>query len=169
MEVDELQEVLMVSNDSLSNPSMITESSPPSTFCNLLIDAPDALPIPPTPPLLTQSGHPRHDYRLPKQFQDNLPEPPAPVPNLPSNPNSETHPVRWVILIVRDCLVTVMNSFGIWQNYLERPSVDPDALLTIEDLSNSNRYGNTFTSGTHTSESSPPHWPFLNATVHAVM
>jgi hypothetical protein len=59
-----------------------------------------------------------------------------------------------------------MNSFGIWRDYPERPSVDPDALLTIEDLSNSNRYG---TSGTHPSKPSPPHWPFMNATVHAVM
>jgi hypothetical protein len=61
-----------------------------------------------------------------------------------------------------------MNSFGIWRDYPERPSVDPDALLTIEDLSNSNHYG-TFESGTHPSKPSSPHWPFMNATVHAVM
>jgi hypothetical protein len=174
MEVDEPQDVLMVSDDSLSNPSESrnAECNTPSTFLNPPINTPDALPFPTPPtPLLTQSGRPRRDYRLPKRFQDNLPEPPAPVPlaNLPSNPNpeSETHPVRRVILIVRDRLVTVVNSFGIWRDYPERPSVDPDALLTLEDLSNSTHYDN----GTHPSQSSPPspHWPFLNATVHSVM
>jgi hypothetical protein len=164
MEVDEPEEGLTVSDssDSLANPS--------STFQLTDYDAP--LPFLPTPPLLTQSGRPRRDYRLPKRFQDNLPEPPAPVPNLPSNPIPEPHPVRRVILIVRDRLVTVVNSFGIWRDYPERPSVDPDALLTIEDLSNRR---DTYKSGTHPSESdsSPEsrssYWPFSNATIHTVM
>ena len=156
MEVDEPQ-ALMVSDDSLSNPfeSMNAECNPP-----------------PTPrPLLTQSGRPRRDYRLPKRFQDNLPEPPAPVPleNPPSNPNPETHPVRRVILIVHDRLVTVMNSFGIWRDYPERPSVDPDALLTLEDLSSSKNYGDGTQSHPSRLSSPSPHWPFLNATVRAVM
>ncbi len=149
---------------------MITESTSPSEFSTLL-----NLPVdtPPPTPLLTQFGRPRRHYRLPKRFHDNLPEPPAPVPNLPSNrDHTEPHPVRQVILIVCDHLVTVMNSFGIWRDYPERPSVDPDALLTIEDLSNTTRYPpdtQVCTSGTGTSESSSPHWPFLNATVHSVM
>ena len=133
------------------------------------MDAPDALPLPlpPTPlPPLTQSGRPRRDYRLPKRFQDNLPEPPAPVSSLLSHPTPEPQSVRRVILIVRDRLVKVMNSFGIWRDYPERPSVDPDALLTIEDLSNSKPSG---TPATYPFKPSPPHWPFMNATVHAVM
>src|SRR5882672_6253408 len=32
------------------------------------------------PPSLTRSGRPRREYRLPKHFHDNLPEPPAPAP-----------------------------------------------------------------------------------------
>jgi hypothetical protein len=167
MEVDK---PFMASHDSLSDPSMITEGTSPSEFSTLL-----NLPVntPPPIPLLTQSGCPRRDYRLPKRFHNNLPEPPAPVPNLPSNrDHTEPHPVRRVILIVCNCLVTVMNSFGIWRDYPERPSVDPDALLTIEDLSNTTRYPpdtQVCTSGTDTFESSSPHWPFLNATVHSIM
>ncbi len=165
------------SSDSLSNSSTITESNTSCTFLDppMDCDTPDAtpLPLPPTPPLLTRSGRPQRDYRLPKRFQDNLPEPPAPVPNLPSDPISEPHPVRRVILIVRDRLVTAINSFGIWRDYPERPSVDPDALLTIEDLSNSNHHDDTYKSGTHPSESSPDshpsYWPFSNATIHTVM
>jgi len=169
MEVDK---PLMASHDLLSDPSMITESTSPSessTPLNFPVDTPLQTP------LLTQSGRPRRDYRLPKRFHDNLPEPPAPVvPNLPSDRDHipEPHPVRRVILIVRDRLLTVMNSFGIWRDYSERPSVDPDAFLTIDDLSNSTRYRpdtQVCTSGTDTSESSPQYWPFLNATVHSIM
>lgn len=65
-----------------------------------------------------------------------------------------------------------MNSFGIWRDYPERPSVDPDAFLTLEDLSNF-RPGNVplhdMPPATHSSESCSSHWPFLNGTIHAVM
>ena len=166
MDVDmkEPQEEPMVSDSSAA------ESGPSSTSADFQM----ASETPPTPPpLQTQSGRPRHDYRLPKRFRDNLPEPPAPVPSTLSNPNPglQCDPIRRVVLIVRDRLVTVMNSFGIWRDYPERPTVDPDAFLTLEDLSNSrsNAPSHNMPSATHFSESRPPHWPFLNKTVHAVM
>ena len=137
-----------------------------SALPNLVLDVPEIVNAPP-PPLLTQSGRPRREYHLPKRFRDNLPEPPAPAPNL------NTNPVRRVILIVRDRLVTAMNSFGIWRDYPERPSVDPDSHLTLEELSNSYRHGHLDAalskSETHSSESRPSHWPFSNGTVHGVM
>jgi len=131
-------------------------------------------PPPTPPPLQTQSGRPRRDYRLPKRFRDNLPEPPAPIPSTLSNPSLGLQClIRRVVLIVRDRLVTITNSFGIWRDYPERPSVDPDAFLTLEDLSNSRRHGsgapNDVPSATQLCELRPPHWPFLNQTVHAVM
>ena len=124
-----------------------------------------------SPPSLTRSGRPRREYRLPKRFRDNIPEPPAPAPTAPLNPDPNPHPLRRVILIVRDRLTTVMNSFGIWREYPERPSVDPDSALTLEDLSNSHRHSNTShaTPPPHPSQSRPSYWPFSNATVHSVM
>jgi hypothetical protein len=153
------------------------DNSPPSILSalpNLVLDMPETqVNEPPPTPLLTQSGRPRRQYHLPKRFRDNLPEPPAPVPTTPSDSN--TNPVRRVILIVRDRLVTVMNSFGIWRDYPERPSVDPDSHLTLEELSNSYRHGHLRAAPskpeceTHSSESRPSHWPFSNGTVHGIM
>ena len=128
------------------------------------IDVPQQSP----PPSFTQSGRPRREYRLPKRFRDNIPEPPAPVPATPPNPD----PVRRVILIVRDRLTTVINSFGVWRDYPRRPSADPDSVLTLEDLSNSHHNRNTSNTtppDSHPSESHSSYWPFSNATVHTVM
>jgi hypothetical protein len=160
-------------------------TSPHSTSSRLpdlvLADMPDhdtQVIVPPLPPLLTRSGRPRREYRLPKRFLDILPEPPAPAPITPSNTEANTNPssVRQIILIVRDRLVTIMNSFGIWRDYPERPSVDPDSHLTLEELANSYRNHNghlqshaTTTLSSHSSESRPAHWPFQNPSVHGVM
>ena len=67
-----------------------------------------------------------------------------------------------------------MNSFGIWRDYPERPSADPDALLTLQDLSNSHRHHSLASQDSHSesgphSSKPPSHWPFSNATVHAIM
>jgi hypothetical protein len=159
--------------------AMEVDNSPPPIVPGLPNLVPDSMPETqvnaPPPPLLTQTGRPRQGYRLPKRFRDNLPEPPAPAPTTSSSLESNTNPVRRVILIVRDRLVTVMNSFGIWRDYPERPSVDPDSHLTLEDLSNSYHHSHLQShaslSETHSSESEsrPSYWPFLNGTVHGVM
>ena len=133
---------------------------PPATLIDV---SPQKLPS-----SFTQTGRPRREYRLPKRFRDNIPEPPAPVPATPPNPD----PVRRVILIVRDRLTTVMNSFGIWRDYPRRPSADPDSVLTLEDLSNSRCDINTLSTtppNSHPSESRSSYWPFSNATVHTIM
>jgi len=68
-----------------------------------------------------------------------------------------------------------MNSFGIWRDYPERPTVDPDSLLNLDDLSTAHRPNNFVSHVTPSdsqasdSQSRPSHWLFLNATVHGVM
>ncbi len=149
----------------------VDSTLPNLTPDDLAADMAQVNDAPPPPPSLTQSGHPHREYRLPKQFRDNLPEPPAPVP---TNLDSNTNPVRRVILIVRDCLI-IMNSFGIWRDYPERPSVDPDSHLTLEDLSNSCCYDHLPShamipkSESSQAEAHPSYWPFQNPTVHGVM
>ena len=135
--------------------------------------------VPPPPPLLTQSGWPYQEYHLPKRFHDNLPKPPAPALIMPSNMEANRNPICQIVLIVRDRLVMIMNSFGIWRDYPEQPSVDPNSHLTLEELSNSYRHHNghlqshaTTTLSFHFSESRPghpAHWPFQNPSVHGVM
>ena len=159
-------------DNSISPPS--TSSGPPGLVLGDMPDTQDIV-LPP-PPLLTRSGPPHREYRLPMRFRDNLPEPPAPAPIMPSNTEANTNPIRRIILIVRDRLVTIVNSFGIWRDYPERPSVDPDSHLTLEELSNSYHHHNghlrshaNMTLSSHSSESRPAHWPFQNPSVHGIM
>ena len=125
---------------------MTVSTTPPSLWTMMDVDGNNLSIAPPdmletqagasSPPLLTQSGWPHQEYHLPNQFCDNLPEPPASaLATASSASESNTNPVRQVIFIVRDCSVTIANSFSIWRDYPERPSVDPDSLLTVEDLS----------------------------------
>jgi hypothetical protein len=158
-------------------------TTPPSSWTMMDVDGNNPSIAPPdmletqagasSPPLLTQSGRPCREYRLPKRFRDNLPEPPAPaLATASSASESNTNPVRRVILIVRDRLVTIANSFGIWRDYPERPSVDPDSLLTVEDLSCRRGHATQPTpseSDLHSSEARPSYWPFQNPTVHGIM
>ena len=46
----------------------------------------------------------------------------------------ETTVTTRVSLIVRNRFQTAVNSFGLWKEYLYRPSHDPDALVSVEDL-----------------------------------
>ncbi len=151
-----------------------TDNQGISTVLPDLDEFPASAQSPPT--LLTRSGRPRREYRLPKRYHDNLPEPLAPA-LMTSNLDPELpHRIRRVILIVRDRLVTTINSFGIWRDYPERPSTDPDALLTLEDLSNAvphhTRNHAVPSNSEFSSISSLPstsHWPFSNPTTHSVM
>lgn len=131
----------------------------------------DLDPEPPSlPPPLTRSGRPGRRYQLPKRFRDILPEPPAPV----DIPVPAPHVVRRVILIVRDRLVTTMNSFGLWRDYPNRPTTDPDATLTLDDLSNSRNRNRNSQSSNDTIPQPPDsprssYWPFSSPTVHGIM
>ena len=157
----------MASEESVTNgPTSIVSALPsPLPMSDTQFDPP--------PPLFTRSGRPRREYRLPKRFRDNLPEPPAPATTTPQSVSDPDPPVRRVLLIVRDRLITLMNSFGVWRDYPERPSVDPDSLLNLDDLSTAHRPNNFIShvmpSDSQAPELAPSHWPFSNATVHGVM
>ena len=98
----------------------------------------DSVPSPePALPTLTATGRPYHQRKLPQKLRDLLPEPPVPAP-LPPEP--EGAPISHVLLVVRDRLVMAANSFGIWHDYPRRPTTDPDAFLSLEDLSNSHSH-----------------------------
>ena len=45
-----------------------------------------------------------------------------------------TSTIPRISLIVRNHFRTPENSFGVWKEYLYRPSYDPDALISVEDL-----------------------------------
>lgn len=162
-----------------ASPSLEFETSDPSSphrdtggmqsWKELLVE-----PAPPDAPHPTQSGRPRREHRLPQRFRDNLPEPPTPAPILEMQ---ESNPRQRVLLIVRDRLITASNSFGIWRDYPDRPTADPDASLTLKDLSNRQHHTvSTFPepptanpAASSDSESQLTHWPFPNPTVYAVM
>jgi hypothetical protein len=82
-----------------------------------------------------------------------------------------------VLLIVRDRLVTVANSFGIWRDYPRRPTADPDVFLSFEDLSNAHDHSmdpnlpsKLPDQSTFLADSDRPfYWPFANPTIWRVM
>jgi hypothetical protein len=120
-------------------------------------DMPDAehpapsTPFPLRPPLphptLSTTGRPQRSHQLPARYRDILPEPPQPAA-LP--PSEDTATVPRVSLIVRNQFRTATNSFGLWKEYMYRPSYDPDAFISAEDL---------YRPPTHTSSAVPqdPH------------
>ncbi len=118
---------------------------------------------------LTRTGRPRRNYRLPRRFDDFLPEPASPTEMEP-----ETGSIRRVILIVRDSLVAAANSFGVWRDYPRRPTRDPDASLTLDDLAVNPSKSDPTTRSAFDAPELPasqnlPYWPFANATIHRVM
>ena len=144
------------------------------------LEPPTPPPPPPFPPMLTASGQPYRQRRLPRRFTDNLPEALAPVPmpyeSQPEAGVAEPGPVRRVLLIVRDRLVTTANSFGVWRDYPRRPTIDPDGSLSLEELSNSHRIPSNSPESspadlpTSSPDSERPfYWPCQNATIWRVM
>ena len=94
-----------------------------------------ALPLPPSLPLprpsLSKSGRPQRTHQFPARYRDTLPEPPLPAV---STPTEATSIVPRISLIVRNPFRTAENSFGLWKEYMYRPSHDPDAFISVEDL-----------------------------------
>ncbi|KAG2097224.1 uncharacterized protein F5147DRAFT_583689 [Suillus discolor] len=78
-----------------------------------------------------QAGRPPRTHRLPLRFRDELPVPPPAIP-VPAS----TNVVRRVVLYVFDSFRTSLNQFGIGREYRHRPSYDPDAFISVEQLSN---------------------------------
>jgi hypothetical protein len=85
-----------------------------------------------------EGGRPRRQCRLPARYRDNLPEP-APISITPTDemrqPSEAPAPLLPRIrLIVRDSICTMANTFGLWREYLHRPSFDPDSFVPSDDL-----------------------------------
>ncbi|KAG2090392.1 uncharacterized protein F5147DRAFT_658188 [Suillus discolor] len=78
-----------------------------------------------------QAGRPSRTHRLPLRFRDELPVPPPAIPAPAS-----TNVVHRVVLYVFDSFRTSLNQFGIGWEYHHRPSYDPDAFVSVEQLSN---------------------------------
>lgn len=86
---------------------------------------------------VVEGGRPRREHRLPARYRDNLPEP-API----ITPTDEMSPpleapapfLPRIRLIVRDSIRTMANTFGLWREYLHRPSFDPDSFVPSDDL-----------------------------------
>ncbi|KAJ3847524.1 hypothetical protein EV368DRAFT_69040 [Lentinula lateritia] len=69
---------------------------------------------------------------------DGHPDEPEPAPTemTAAEQRSSTRTLPRIILIVRDKLKTQLNVFGLWHEYPDRPSHDPDGEVGLEDLSN---------------------------------
>lgn len=102
-----------------------TELPPPSSPSHLSLPHPS----------LSKSGRPQRTHQLPARYLDILPEPPPPAAS-ESTPVEATSALPRVSLIVRNRFRTTENSFGLWKEYLYRPSYDPDAFISADDLYN---------------------------------
>ena len=89
---------------------MDIDVSQPAIIVDMDVDI--APPIP-----LTRTGRPRRNYRLPRRFDDFLPDTAS-----TSESEIETGTIQRVILVVRDQFVTAADKFGIWRDYPRRPT-----------------------------------------------
>ena len=113
-------------------PSLTPLDPPPPPFPSP--SQPETQTSPPLPPL-TQAGRPGCNYQLPKRYHpDPLSEPPHLAVQLDNAGSPSLHILPRINLIVRDTFKTIMNSFGIWHEYWHRPSIDPDAFVSVADL-----------------------------------
>ncbi|CAK5267103.1 unnamed protein product [Mycena citricolor] len=102
---------------------------------------PPVPPFPNPPPSTRLSGRPARTVRRPARFRDEIPDqlPPAPQIGTAGEEHEEEEPelaIRRVTLLVRDRFTTAVNKFGLYREYLHRPTYDPDALVDLEQLAN---------------------------------
>ena len=108
---------------------------PDPPFTTSLSQPASEIRTPPSLPPLTQAGRLIRNYRLPKRYHpDPLPEPPRPAVQLDNAGAPSLRILPHINLIVRDTFKTILNSFGIWREYWHRPSYDPDAFVSVADL-----------------------------------
>jgi len=153
-----------------------TPAAPDDPTMQVMPDGTANEPSPLPLPTVVDVPRPSRPRRLPRRYQDELPEPMAPavatcpVVDPPSLP-------RRVILHVFDSFRTVFNKFGIARDYRHRPSYDPDALLSVLDLSDLPRRHEVDPNGAHEScddcygpsgERAPP-WPWANMSIWRLM
>lgn len=129
---------------------------------------------PPVPlPLLNRAGRPMRSAAIPAPPRDILPQaPPAVLDHGTVGESNEPTRIRRVILIVHDTLKTHLNPFRLFRLYKDRPSYDPDAFVSLDDLSNKTCTGippqpqhSRSTSGS----SVDPAWPFKNMSTFRIM
>ena len=111
--------------------SGVSEPLLPSFPQSILTPPPPSLPLPPPPPSLTHAGRPKRNYRLPARYEDINPEP---LPPLEKEDEQPTVVLPRLRLIIRNRLRTAINCFGLLQEYLYRPSFDPDSFVPKKDL-----------------------------------
>ena len=145
---------VVMSNELLSE----STESPPMIEPTRLLSAPSPLDT-------SQTGKPSRTRCLPARFRDVFPEPPLPVE--PDDPPRTILPR--VILHVFDSICTSFNCFGIARSYHHRPSYDPDAFLTIDQLSD-NRDDEAPLPIPSTPHALPsPPWPWKNMSIWKLM
>ncbi|KAJ3804065.1 hypothetical protein F5876DRAFT_70939 [Lentinula aff. lateritia] len=82
------------------------------------------------------SSRPQWNRRLPARYQDVLPEGTAVIVNAEPLVEEQVPLRRRAILHIREQLKTQLNSFGLWHEYLQKPSHDPDGEVGIQDMAN---------------------------------
>ncbi len=122
----------------------------------------------PPPVPLTRTGRPRRNYRLPRRFDDFLPN-----TDSTSESEMETETIQPVVHAVPDQFITAANKFGIWRNYDRRPTRDPDASLSLDDLAANPAHTDLPSRSVVIPEppvlANEPYWPFPNVTIHRIM
>ncbi len=144
--------------------SALALSSNPDNFQDTTLPPQDSQAV-------TRSGRPCRNYRLPKRFRDIVPQPAAVPPYLNVSAPDKVCRVKRVILIVHDNFITETNSFGIWRDYTDRPTYDPDATLSLEDLAARPQSNPRIIPQIQETpdETRSAYWPFSNITVYRVM
>lgn len=130
------------------------------------VPPPQLLPteMPNTPTPADPITQPRRTRRQPARFRDVLPEPPAPAPPVPT-PGPQ---LPAVYLMVTNPLVTALNAFGLFRNYLFHPSYDPDSVVNPCDLSNLGPRTPPPPVEPNKTSHEPP-WPFSNMSIWRLM
>lgn len=189
---NESEDSIMVSSNEISSDvnnraATVATNTTPSHDAHMMFEpqaprSPSPLaPSPPPPPPPPPSPPPRYMAsgrrmrvscgRLPPRFRDTLPQ------TAPINVASETPPAAprlpRILLIVRDQLATMVNTFGMWREYLHRPSFDPDQAVAQEDIANRARFPTNEAadeaSRVHAIPDENPPWPFANMSVWRFM
>ena len=126
---------------------------------------------PPVMPALTNAGRLQRAYRLPARYSDLQPAGPAPLPpaiNLPPVPPG-SYALPRVILHVRNSMRTSLNDFSILREYPHRPSYDPDAFISEDNLSNYHDQCPADLQEPALQPASSPPWPFRNMSIYLMM
>lgn len=150
----------------LASNTKTTTMTPDHTQTTLLSDA-----EPVSDHAVRTSGWPIWPRCLPAHFQDMLLEPSLPSPIDPeaqsADLESRSSNLPHVILHVFDSLHTSFNKFGVAHEYHHQLSYDPDAFITIDQLSNTSNLSSACPN--IPSLPPPPPWPWKNMGIWCLM